>query len=95
MKPHRQYLRYRTEELMLEDAITITLLSVPEFRKKAGLPPRDEAGETLQTIARALGMTRERIRQIESKALIKIRRAVLDKPELRREFAPFLRSVGR
>ena len=56
MKPHRQYLRYRTEELMLEDAITITLLSVPEFRKKAGLPPRDEAGETLQTIARALGL---------------------------------------
>lgn len=94
MKPHRQYLRYRTEELMLEDAITITLLSVPEFREKAGLPPRDEAGETLQTIARALGMTRERIRQIEAKALIKIRRAVLDKPELRQALAAHLRSVG-
>lgn len=92
---NRQYLCYRTEELMLEDAITITLLSVPEFREKAGLPPRDESGETLQNIARALGMSRERVRQIESKALIKIRRAVLDKPELRREFAPFLRSVGR
>lgn len=92
---NRQYICYRTEELMLEDAITITLLSVPEFREKAGLPPRDESGETLQNIARALGMSRERVRQIESKALIKIRRAVLDKPELRREFAPFLRSVGR
>ncbi len=92
---NRQYLCYRTEELMQEDAITITLLSVPEFREKAGLPPREESGETLQNIARALGMSRERVRQIESKALIKIRRAVLDKPELRREFAPFLRSVGR
>lgn len=92
---NRQYICYRTEELMLEDAITITLLSVPEFREKAGLPPRDESGETLQNIARVLGMSRERVRQIEAKALIKIRRAVLDKPELRREFAPFLRSVGR
>lgn len=94
MKPHRQYLCYRTEELMLEDAITITLLSVPEFRKKAGLPPRDEAGETLQNIARALGMSRERIRQIEAKALIKLRHAVLDKPELRQALAAHLRSVG-
>lgn len=92
---NRQYICYRTEELMLEDAITITLLSVPSFREKAGLPPREESGETLQNIARVLGMSRERVRQIEAKALIKIRRAVLDKPELRREFAPFLRSVGR
>lgn len=92
---NRQYNFYLTEELMLEDAITITLLSVPEFREKAGLLPREESGETLQNIARVLGMSCERVRQIEAKALIKIRRAVLDKPELRREFAPFLRSVGR
>lgn len=87
---NRQYIGYLTEELMLEDAITITLLSVPDFREKAGLPPREESGETLQNIARALGMSCERVRQIEAKALIKIRRAVLDKPELRREFAPFI-----
>ncbi len=74
-----------------EDAITITLLSVPEFREKAGLPPRmPGCGDTLQTIGTLLGMSRERVRQIEAKALIKIRRAVLDKPELRREFAPFI-----
>lgn len=94
MKPHRQYLRYRTEEFMLEDAITITLLSVPEFREKAGLPPREEAGETLQTIARALGMSCERVRQIEAKALVKIRRAVLDKPGLLQALSAHLRSVG-
>ena len=74
-----------------EDAITITLLSVPEFREKAGLPPRmPGCGDTLQNIARVLGLSRERVRQIEAKALIKIRRAVLDKPELRRELAPFI-----
>lgn len=92
---NRQHLGYLTEELMLEDAITITLLEVPEFRQKAGLPPRAPGcGDNRQTIGTLLGMSRERVRQIEAKALRKIRRAVLDNPDLRREFAPFLRSVG-
>lgn len=78
-----------------EDAITITLLGVPEFREKAGLPPRRPGcGDTLQTIGTLLGMSRERVRQIEAKALHKIRRAVLDKPGLRQALAAHLRSVG-
>ena len=80
------------ENRQLEDAIAITLLSVTEFREKAGLPPLlPGCGETLHTIGRVVGMSRERIRQIEAKALIKIRRAVLDKPELRRELRHMLK----
>ena len=79
------------ENRQLEDAIAITLLSVPEFREKAGLPESlPGCGETLHTIGRVVGMSRERVRQIEAKALIKIRRAVLDKPELRRELRHML-----
>lgn len=79
------------ENRQLEDAITIALLEVPEFRQKAGLPPRTPGcGDTLQTIGTLLGMSRERIRQIEAKALFKIRRAVLDNPEMRQALAPFV-----
>ena len=65
-----------------EQAILLTLLEVPEFRRKAGLPPR-EGGDTLDTLGRVLGCSREAIRLIERSAMHKLRAACCADPELR------------
>lgn len=57
----------------LEDAIALTLLEVPEFRAKAGLPPR-EGGDTLETLAAVLGVPHQLITYYENAALAKLRR---------------------
>ena len=69
-----------------EQAIMLTLLEVPEFRSKAGLPPRhgSHGGDTLQQLADVLGVTRECVRCIERRALRKLRAAIATAPELRR-----------
>lgn len=72
-----------------EDAILLTLLEVPEFRRKAGLPPR-MGGDTLDTLSRVLGCSRERIRQIEARALRRLRIAAYADPELRTALAHIL-----
>ena len=65
-----------------EHAILLTLLEVPEFRRKAGLPPRS-GGDTLETLGRILGVSREPIRIIERCAMHKLRAACCADPELR------------
>lgn len=66
-----------------EDAILLTLLEVPAFRRKAGLPPRYGAGDTLELLGKILSCSRERIRQIEVRALRKLRIAAYTDPELK------------
>lgn len=59
-----------------EQAIMLSLLSVPEFRKRAGLPPREYGqGEKLEVIAALLGISKGRVVQIQNCALEKCRRA--------------------
>lgn len=53
----------RTIDRDTEQAITLSLLEVPSFRRKAGLPPRC-GGDTLETLGRILGVSREAIRKI-------------------------------
>ena len=65
-----------------EQAITLSLLEVPAFRRKAGLPPRC-GGDTLETLGRILGVSREAIRLIERRAMHKLRAAAYADPELR------------
>lgn len=69
-----------------EQAILLTLLEVPEFRRKAGLPPR-MGGDTLDTLGRVLGCSREAIRLIERSAMHKLRAACCSDPELRHAIA--------
>ena len=73
-----------------EDAILLTLLEVPEFRRKAGLPPRNGTGDTLELCGKLLGCSRERIRQIEARALRRLRIAAYAAPELRTALAHIL-----
>ena len=72
----------RTLDRHTEQAITLTLLEVPSFRRKAGLPPRC-SGDTLETLGRILGVSREAIRIIERRAMHKLRAAAYSDPELR------------
>lgn len=72
----------RTLDRHTEQAIMLTLLEVPAFRRKAGLPPRC-GGDTLATIGRILGVSREAIRLIERRAMHKLRAAAYADPELR------------
>lgn len=72
----------RTLDRHTEQAILLTLLEVPSFRRKAGLPPR-EGGDTLETLGRILGVSREAIRIIERRAMHKLRAACCSDPELR------------
>lgn len=65
-----------------EQAILLTLLEVPSFRRKAGLPPR-EGGDTCETLGRILGVSREAVRLIERSAMHKLRAACCSDPELR------------
>lgn len=62
----------------------LTLLEVPEFRRKAGLPLRDgyHGGDSLGTLGRLLGCSREAIRVIEARALRRLRTACCHNPEL-------------
>lgn len=72
-----------------EQAIMLTLLEVPEFRRKAGLPPRhgSNGGDTLDTLGRVLGCSRESVRIIERSAMHKLRAACCADPELRHAIA--------
>ena len=72
----------RTIDRDTEQAITLSLLEVPSFRRKAGLPPRC-GGDTLETLGRILGVSREAIRIIERGAMHKLRAAAYADPELR------------
>lgn len=72
----------RRKKIEREHAIMLTLLEVPEFRRKAGLPPR-RGGDTLDTLGRVLGYTREAVRIIERSAMHKLRAACARDPELR------------
>ena len=65
-----------------EQAILPTLLEMPSFRCKAGLPPR-VGGDTLDTLGRVLGCSREAVRLIERRAMHKLRAACCSDPELR------------
>lgn len=69
-----------------EQAILLTLLEVPSFRRKAGLPPR-MGGDTLDTLGRVLGCSREAVRLIERRAMHKLRAACCSDPELRHAIA--------
>lgn len=83
--------RKRTQTITREreQAIMLTLLEVPEFRRKAGLAPRDgsNGGDTLQVIGRVLGCSRECVRVIERRALRKLHKACSTDPELRHAIA--------
>ncbi len=72
----------RTIDRDTEQAIILSLLEVPSFRRKAGLPPRC-GGDTLETLGRILGVSREAIRNIERRAMHKLRAAAYADPELR------------
>ena len=69
-----------------EHAILLTLLEIPSFRRKAGLPPR-VGGDTLDTLGRVLGCSREAVRLIERRAMHKLRAACCSDPELRHAIA--------
>lgn len=80
--PARGGYTQRTIDRDTEQAITLSLLEVPSFRRKAGLPPRC-GGDTLETLGRILGVSREAIRLIERRAMHKLRAAAYADPELR------------
>lgn len=79
---------------MVEQAIMLTLLEVPEFRRKAGLPPRDgyHGGDSLATLGRLLGRSRELVRAVEARALRKLRVACCHNPELQLALRHLLRK---
>lgn len=60
---------------MTEDAITLALLGCPEFRHKAGLPPRN-GGSSLEEMAAVLGVTKSRVCKVYSTAISKLRDAM-------------------
>lgn len=62
------------QERMMEDAITLALLGCPEFRLRAGLPPRD-GGSSLEEMAAVLGVSRARVSQVYATAMNKLREA--------------------
>lgn len=73
--------RRRQLERWHEQAITLTLLEIPEFRRKAGLAPRN-GGSSLAEMARALGMHRQQISAIEESALKKLRSIAYEDADL-------------
>ena len=76
----------RTIDRDTEQAIMLSLLEIPSFRRKAGLPPR-HGGDTLATLAKLLGVSREAVRLIELRAMHKLRAAAWADPELRHAMA--------
>ena len=60
------------------DRVLALLDALPQAQKKVLLHrfgfTEDQEGDTLQTIGEQMGVTRERIRQIEEKALLKVRK---------------------
>lgn len=79
----------------LEQAIALALLDVPEFRQKAGLPPRQgsHGGETLQLLADVMGLTREGVRLIERSALRKMHAAIAANPQLFRALRHLINAL--
>lgn len=73
-----------------EQAIMLALLSVPEFRAKAGLPPLSADGDDAETLAMLLDCTPGRVRQIIQSSIDKLRMALLSRPDTLREFQTFL-----
>lgn len=79
----------RTLDRDTEQAITLSLLEVPSFRRKAGLPPR-MGGDTRETLGRILGISREAVRLIERRAMQKLRSACCTDPDLRQAITHLL-----
>lgn len=91
-------------EKMLEHAVTITLLGVPEFREKAGLPPLPypeersgtglATGEKQEVIARACGVSKQAVQLWELKAMKHLRNAVQRDRNARALFIEWLAAQG-
>lgn len=59
-----------------EQAIAVALLSVPEFRHRAGLPPMPCGGDPEEVVAAIMGVSRIQLFRITQNALRKMRRAL-------------------
>lgn len=75
-----------------EKAIMVTLLSVPSFREKAGLPPLNGNGDSLELLAILLDCTPGRVSQIINTACRKLYAAALNNPELFRELLTYINN---
>lgn len=61
-----------------EQAIAVALLSVPEFRSRAGLPPMPCGGDSEEVVATIMGVSRIQLFRITQTALRKMRRALIN-----------------
>lgn len=65
-----------------EQAIAVALLDVPEFRRRAGLPPLPCGGDPEEVVAAVMGVSRIQLFRITQTALRKLRRNLTPKTNI-------------
>lgn len=89
---HHLYLDVNDETGSLK--LNFPTKEVDELEETCSLRVADRGGITLEETGAYMNLTRERIRQVETQALLKLRLALEDDPELSEHFASMLTDNG-